>query len=133
MALHEPKRMDECFYFTNRTIGEKGRIMAWCFKPLCPKCKKEKLGKPVDAKTGKVKKRADVYVCPSCGYEVAVKELEPTLTLNVKYTCPYCGKSGEAETQYKRKKFQGVDAFVFECRHCGEKIGISKKLKEFKK
>jgi len=131
--MKEPESMDECFYFTNRTIGEKGQAMAWCFKPMCPKCKKSKLGKPVDSKTGKVKTRADVYVCPSCGYEIAKKELEPTLTLNIKYTCPHCGKSGEATTEFKRKKFQGVDAFVFKCQFCGEKIGITKKMKQPKK
>lgn len=132
MALKEPKSMEECFYFTNRTIGEKGQVMAWCFRPECPKCKKARLGKPIDKKTGRINKKADVYVCPECGYSVPMKELEQALVLNVKYTCPYCGRSGETTTEYKRKKFRGVDAYVFKCEFCSEKIGITKKMKEFK-
>ncbi len=128
--MKEPESMDECFYFTNRTLEEKGQIIAWVFKPLCPKCKKVKLGKPVDPKTGKIKSRSDVYVCPSCGYEVSVKEFAPTLNVNIKYTCPHCGKSGETTTPFQRKKFKGVDAFVFVCEHCNEKIGITKKMKK---
>lgn len=130
MTLKEPASMDECFYFTNRNVGS-GNVIAWCFKPDCPKCKKAKLGKPVVK--GKIKKKSDVYVCPSCNYTVAVAELEPTLTMNVKYTCPHCGKSGEATTAYQRKKFQGVDSYVFECGFCKQKIPITKKMKEVKK
>ena len=49
MALKQPESMDECFYFTNRTLEEgKGRATAWVFKPDCPKCGKAKMGKPID-------------------------------------------------------------------------------------
>ena len=46
--------MDECFYFTNRTLEDgKGKATAWVLKPECPKCKKGPMGKPVVK--GKVK------------------------------------------------------------------------------
>ena len=56
MSLREPKSMDECIYFTNRTIG-KGMIKAWVFRESCTKCGKELMGKPRDKKTGKPKIR----------------------------------------------------------------------------
>ena len=134
MTLKEPESMDECFYFTNRTIEDgKGNAMSWVFRPDCPKCGKAKMGKPVDAKTGKVKTRAKEYVCPACHYEVPMEEFSDTLIMNIKYTCPYCGNEGEATTQYKLKTFKGVKAYVFECSKCKEKIGITKKMKEIKK
>ena len=124
--------MDECFYFTNRQ-SDNSYIRAWVFKPVCPKCGKAKLGKPVDEKTGKVKIRAKEYVCPGCKSVFEKDEIDPTLEMNIKYKCPHCGIEGEATTQYKRKKWQGVDAYVFKCDKCGEKIGITKKMKEPKK
>jgi DNA-directed RNA polymerase subunit RPC12/RpoP len=127
-----PESMDECFYFTNRTI-DSGSVIAWVYKPKCPKCKKGIMGKPVDPKTGKVKRRAEIYVCSECGHEVNSKEFDETLTVEIQYTCPFCGKSGEATTEYKRKSYKGVPAYVFKCVHCGEKIGITKKMKEPKK
>ncbi len=87
----------------------------------------------MDSKTGKVKTRSSEYVCPSCDYSVPKEEFEPTLSMNVQYTCPHCGKSGETTTPYKRKKFKGVDAYVFQCNDCNEKIPITKKMKEPKK
>ena len=134
MTLKQPESMEECLYFTNRTLEDgKGSIIAWVFRPDCPKCKKAKMGKPVDPKTGKVKTRAKEYVCPECGYTIAKEVLEPTLTLNIKYKCPYCGNEGETTAEYKRKKFKGVDAYVFTCQKCNEKIGITKKMKKPKK
>ena len=131
MALKMPESMDECFYFTNRTLeGGKGSVIAWVRRPKCSKCGKGVMGKPVDPKTGKVKKRADIYVCPECGYEVSVEELNPTLNVEIRYKCPFCGNEGEATTEYKRKKYKGVDAYVFTCGKCGEKIGITKKMKK---
>ncbi len=91
------------------------------------------MGKPVNPKTGKVKSRADIYVCPECGHEVNSKEFDETLKVEIQYTCPFCGKSGEATTEYKRKSYKGVKAYVFVCEHCGEKIGITKKMKVPKK
>src|SRR5210317_1196114 len=105
--------MEECFYFTNRSLEDgKGSAMAWVFKPDCPECGKAKMGKPVDSKTGKVKVRAKEYVCPECNHTVDKLDFEATLTMNVKYTCPYCGKEGEGTTDYKLKTYKGVKAYV---------------------
>lgn len=133
MTITMPDSMDECFYFSRRTLDNNGRVVAWVFRPDCPSCGKAKIGKPVDSKTGKVKTRSSEYVCPSCDYSVPKEEFEPTLSMNVQYTCPHCGKSGETTTPYKRKKFKGVDAYVFQCNDCNEKIPITKKMKEPKK
>lgn len=134
MGLKMPDSMDECFYFTNRNLEEgKGSIIAWVYRPKCPKCGKGVMGKPVDPKTGKVKKKADTYTCKECGYEVDSKEFDETLKVEVQYKCPFCGNEGEATTEYKRKKYKGVDAYVFACGKCNEKIGITKKMKAVKK
>jgi len=133
MGFAMPESMDECFYFTNRTLeGGKGSVIAWVRRPKCPKCGKGTMGKPVDKKTGKIKKKSDVYACPACGHEIGVEVYEPTLNVEIQYKCPYCGNEGETTTEYKRKKFKGVDAYVFVCQKCGEKIGITKKMKEIK-
>ena len=126
----EPESMEGLVYITNRIIGN-GKIKAWVYKKECPKCHKVKMGKPVEK--GKVKIRAPEYVCPECGYREDKEEHEDTLTVEIKYTCPYCGNSGEATTEYKRKSFEGVKAYVFECGKCGKKIGITKKMKKPKK
>ena len=131
MTLQEPASMDECVYFTNRTIGS-GKAMAWVFRKECPKCKEGRLGKPIK-KNGKPDKKADHFECPKCKYKEPNEETEKDLTVNIKYTCPHCGKEGEATTGYERKSFQGVKAYVFECNDCQQKIGITKKLKEPKK
>ncbi len=133
MALRIPESMEECLYFTNRSVGEDGTVMAWVYRKECPKCKKVQMGKPVDPKTGKVKSRSKEYVCPACGYTEEKKEHEESLTLEAQYTCPECGKMGEGTSIYKRKAFKGVQAYVIECEHCGAKIPITKKLKEPKK
>jgi predicted RNA-binding Zn-ribbon protein involved in translation (DUF1610 family) len=125
--ITEPENMDELVYFTNRTLENNGKIKAWVYKIDCPKCKKEKMGKPVEK--GKVKIRAKEYVCNSCKYLEQQKEHEDKLTVEVIYTCPYCGFSGEATTEYKRKTFMGVPSYVFKCGKCNEKIGITKKMK----
>ena len=93
-------------------------------------CRKAKMSKPIDKKTGGVKIRAKEYTCPICAHTVSKDEFEPTLDMEIEYTCPACGKSGEATTPYKRKKFKGVDAYVFECRDCHEKILLTKKMKD---
>ena len=139
MVVKEPKSMDECIYFTNRSIGEKGRIKAWVFKQKCPKCGKELMGKPKDPKTGKAKIRAKEYVCPSCKYTVEKQEYEETLNICVKYTCPHCSNNSELETQFKRKKVQifkeekkkkvSIDSVRFQCDRCGKNIDITKKMK----
>ena len=91
------------------------------------------MGKPINEKTGKVKSRAKIYVCPECNHEVDKAEFDKTMPVEVQYTCPHCGKSGEATTEFKLKSFQGVKAYVFKCEHCDEKIGITKKMKVPKK
>ncbi|MCF7860636.1 hypothetical protein K9M79_00195 [Candidatus Woesearchaeota archaeon] len=129
--MKKPDSMDECLYFTRRTIGD-GHIVAWALKKECPECKKALMGKPI-GKEGKVKIRASEYVCPECGHTEQKKEHEATLTLSVEYTCPHCKHKGESETKYQRKSFQGVQSFIIACDNCGEKIPITKKMKEPKK
>jgi len=135
----EPKSMDELVYFTRRNIKE-GSVMAWVYRGDCPKCKKGKMGKPRDGKTGKVKTRATEYECPACHYTVPKDEYEDTLECEVSYTCPHCGKKGEAAIPFNRKKVRvfdeekqkkvSVDAIRFTCAHCKESIDIVKKMKQ---
>ncbi len=129
MALRFPKSMDECIYFSNRSINDNS-VTAWVYRKDCPKCKKVKMGKPVEK--GKVKIRAEKYVCPACSYSEGKTEHEESLELQAKYTCPHCGKEGESTTQYKRKNYKGVQSFVVACQHCGEAIPLTKKLKGVK-
>ncbi|MFT4310176.1 MAG: hypothetical protein ACMXYC_00940 [Candidatus Woesearchaeota archaeon] len=129
MTLQEPKSMDDVFYFTNRTLENGGWLKAWVYKPASPKGKGV-LSLP-KTKTGKPDKKATVYV-DEAGNEYDRKETDATLFVEVKYKSPYTQKEGEAKTPYKRKKFKGVDAFVFEDQE-GNKIPITKKLKEVKK
>ena len=129
--LIKPQSMEEWVYFTNRTI-DSGRAMAWVFTRQCPKCKKGVMGKP-QKKGGKVDKKADYYVCYSCGYQESNEQVERNLVLNVEYKCPHCGNESETTTEYKRKSFEGVPSYVFECQKCNKKIGLTKKMKEGKK
>jgi len=130
MALTQPQSTSECLYFTRRELDNNGFIMAWVFKKKCPKCNKSIMGKPVVK--GKVKIRAKEYICPNCGFTEQKDEHENTLTVNVIYTCPYCGNKGEATTIFKRKNLDGIPSYIFECDKCKKKIGITKKLKEKK-
>jgi predicted RNA-binding Zn-ribbon protein involved in translation (DUF1610 family) len=127
MALRELKSMDECVYFTNRTIGN-GKAVCWVFRETCPKCKKGVVGKPKDKK-GKVLMRAKEYVCPNCGFTMQKQEYEDTLTANVSYTCPHCGNKGEAQVPFKRKKIDGIDTLRVKCAKCNANIDITKKMK----
>ena len=131
MALQQPESMDECIYFTRRSLLEKGKVMAWVLRQPCPKCKKGMMGKPVD--DGHIKIRAKEYVCPSCKYTVEKEEYEDTLSCDIIYTCPKCQFQGETTAPFKRKTWQGVKAIVFECGKCKEKLGVTKKMKEGKK
>ncbi len=128
MAVKEPESMDDLVYFTKRAIGT-GAVRAWVYREKCPACGKALMGKPKDA-SGKVKVRASEYVCEACGHSVEKKAYEATLTASITYTCPACGTEGETEIPYRRKKVQGVDALVFPCAKCGEKILVSKKMKD---
>jgi predicted RNA-binding Zn-ribbon protein involved in translation (DUF1610 family) len=129
--LIEPKSMEECVYFTNRSIDSKGKVKCWVYREKCPKCKKGLMGKPRDSK-GKIKIRADEYVCPECGLKIEKQEYEDSLTASIKYTCPNCQHEGEIAIPFKRKKTQGVDALKFECQKCKTLIFITKKMKELK-
>ncbi len=129
MPIKIPETMDDCLYFTNRSIGA-GSVIAWVYRKLCPKCKKVKMGKP--NKDGKVKARAQIYVCPGCGYTEEKIEHEESLNLEAVYTCPECGKGGESTGIYQRKKFKGVLSYLVECAYCQAKIPLTKKLKGVK-
>lgn len=131
MPLKKPSSMEECLYFTNRSIGE-GFATAWVYRKECPKCKKGRLGKPIK-KNGKADKKAAYYECPACKYQESNEQVESSVKLEVQYKCPYCGNEGEATTEYKRKAFEGVPSYVFECQKCSKNIGITKKLKNTKK
>ena len=127
----EPESMNECLYFTNRTIGDLGKAKAWVYKKLCPKCGKVKMGKPIVK--GKVKIRAKEYVCPECGYVEEKKEHEESLKLELKYTCPECECEGDGEAPYIWKTFEGVKSILFICDNCDKKIAVTKKMKDPKK
>ena len=92
MALKKPESMEECVYYTKRSI-DKGNVTAWVFKEKCEKCGKGLMSKPKDPKTGKPKIRATEYVCEECGFSIPKKEYEESLTANIEYTCPYCSYS----------------------------------------
>ena len=138
MAIKQPNSMDECIYFTRRSI-DKGQVKAWVFKELCPKCKKSLMSKPRNPKTGKTKIRAKEYVCPVCNNIVQEEEYEGSLTANVEYTCPQCDHKGETQTPFKRKKVRifdeelqkkiTVETLRFSCQKCGKNIDITKKMK----
>ncbi len=132
MPLKEPHSMEELIYFTNRTLeGGKGKIKAWVYKKVCPKCGKAKMGKPIEK--GEVKIRAKEYTCPKCGFTEEKVTHEESLTLEAKYTCQECGKEGESTTLYKRKSSMGVPAYVVDCSNCKAKIPLTKKMKQVKK
>lgn len=126
MAIKEPESMDDLFYFTNRVLENGGWAKAWVYKPIAPSGK-GKLQKPKDPKTGRPKVRSTVYVDDE-GNEYPREEIDPTLSVEIKYKSPFTGNEGEATVPYKRKTWQGVPAFVFED-DAGNKIGITKKMK----
>ena len=86
MALQIPDSMDNLVYFSRRKLADdKGPVIAWVKKSRCAKCKKGLMGKPVDAKTGKIRVRATEYQCDQCGtteekkaigtFEVEIRDL----------------------------------------------------------
>lgn len=109
MDIREPASMDECVFFTRRTIGEKGKIAAWVLRDKCPQCKQGVMGKPRDEKTGKVKIRAKEYVCPQCSFSMEEEAYENTLQINIKYTCPHCGGQGTTQQPFLFKKMKTDD------------------------
>src|SRR3989344_2142829 len=130
MALKIPDSMEECLYFTNRSLDNGGTVLAWVYRKTCPKCQKAKMGKPVVK--GKVKTRAEEYQCPACKFSEDKTSHEESLTLQAQYACPACGKKGESAAAYKRQSYQRVPAYVVECQHCQAKIPLTKKLKKLK-
>lgn len=131
MNCKQPESMDEAIYFSRRTLEPKGRATAWARKKACPKCKKALMGKPVDK--GKIKIRATEYVCPACGYSEPKAEHEKDLVMCVDYECPFCNHKAIGTTSYIPKTYQGVKSRVVICEGCGEKIAITKKMKDPKK
>lgn len=131
MPLKKPENVGDCLYFTNRII-DSGRAMAWVFRKECPKCKKGIMGKP-KKKNGALDKKAENYVCYSCNYLETNEQVENSLRINIDYKCPHCENEGETTSEYKRKSFEGVQSYVFECEKCHKKIGLTKKLKATKK
>jgi predicted RNA-binding Zn-ribbon protein involved in translation (DUF1610 family) len=131
MNGNEPESMNDVVYFSRRTLEPKGRATAWACKVSCPKCKNALMGKPIEK--GKIRIRAEEYVCPSCGYTEEKLEHEKKLTIAVKYTCPHCDKEGFSEGPYKRKTYMGASSYLVDCEHCGGKIAITKRMKEPKK
>ncbi len=120
--------IEKLIYFTQRRI-DSGRAVCWVYRQKCLKCGEGLMGKPRD-KTGKVKVRAKEYVCSECDYSVEKKEYEEGLTANIEYVCPRCKFEGKTRIPFKRKKVDGIDALVFKCEKCGERILITKKMKE---
>ena len=130
MGIQFPESMDDCIYFTRRLLDHDGKIIAWIYHAECEECHKGKMGKPRE--NGKVKIRAKEYVCDSCGHIESKEEHEPKQQVEIQYTCPFCKHSGEATTQNIRVSYKGVRSYVFSCEQCGEKIGITKKMKQIK-
>lgn len=128
MAFQQPASTDGLVYYTNRELGDKGKVLCWVPRSSCPKCGKGLMGKPVDA-AGKVKIRAKEYVCPACRYTAEKEAYEETLTATIIYTCPACSHAGELQLPFRRKKVGSVAALPFACQQCGEKIIITKKMK----
>ena len=132
MEIKKPSSMEECLYFTNRSLDNDGYAVAWVYRKPCPKCKNARLGKPIK-KNGKADKKAAVYECPTCKHQEPNEKIEAELKVEVEYQCPNCKNKGMTTTEYKRKNFEGVQAYVFACGKCGKNIGITKKLKSTKK
>ena len=139
MALTEPKSMEECVYFTNRLLNEKGKARCWVFREKCSKCGKGLMNKPRDPKTGKIQIRAKEFKCPECSYTLPEQEYEDSLTANIQYTCPYCSHNGEIQVPFERKKVRilneaetkkkTTESLRFQCQKCNKNIDITKKMK----
>lgn len=128
-----PETMDELLYFTNRRLPDGTKILAVVERKDCPECGKEKMGKPINEKTGKVKTRAKEYVCPNCGHEEPKKAHEESLELDIQYTNSEQTEVKRTKTPYKRRTWKGMKSFVFENEFTGERMGITKRLKTKKK
>ena len=136
MPLKEPQSMDECVYFSNRILGEKGKARVWVFREKCPKCNEGLMGKPLDAKTGRPKIRTKEFQCPKCKYSLPQEEYEDSLNANIQYTCPHCQNKDELQISFKRQKVRienpetgkkkTKQAIRFQCSKCSKNIDIIK-------
>ncbi len=132
-----PNSMDECVYFTNRSLIDEnrapiGKVICWVSRVNCLKCKKGWMGKPLDPKTKKIKVRATEYVCSECGVVEEKAEHEARLSAHAQYTCPGCKKQGEGTVPFARKTYMGAKSILFACQHCATKIAVTKKMKDLK-
>ncbi len=127
--VKEPESMEQLVHHTLRTLPNDGTIRLWVYKKDCPACKKGKMGKPKDPKTGKAKIRAKEYVCPECAHSIEKAEYEDTLVAEAVYKCPECKKDGEWTGSFKRKTIQGAPTIRVVCEHCGAFIDVTKKFK----
>ena len=109
MTLEEPKSMDDCLYFTNRTIGG-GKTMAWVLRPLCEKCNEGRFGKPIK-KNGKPDKKAEYFECPKCKAQMTNEEAEETLK-NIQYS-HLLGQSNEVSMSQRRKFYWWIKEKTF--------------------
>ena len=137
MSFKKPESMDECVYFSQRSLNNEkgepsGEITTWIFREMCRKCGKEKMGKPRGS-NGKVKIRANEYVCPSCGLSIEKKAYEDSLIAYAEYVCCYCGSSGETQIPFQRQNIDGVQTLRFNCSNCSGNLDVTKKMKEKKK
>ena len=125
--IMRPKSIEECLYFTNRAIGN-GKAVAWVLRKQCVKCNQGHMIKPL--KRGKPDKKAEFYICNKCSYQESNNDVESNLIMNVEYKCPYCDNESQTTAEYKRKSFQGILSYAFECQKCHKVIGLTKKLKQ---
>lgn len=124
-----PQQMDDLLYFSNRRLPSGIRMIAWVEKITCEGCKKALMGKPVDEKTGKVKIRSSIFVCPECGREEKKAVHTKKLTMQVRYTDETGKEWKKAETEYKLRTWQGMKAYVFDNEFTGKPMGVTKRLK----
>ncbi len=124
-----PTSMEDLLYFSNRKMPDGVRIIAWVDKLTCEKCKKALMGKPINEKTGKVKIRAAVFVCPECEHEEPKTAHTKKLVMQIRYTDETGKNWKSAQTAYTLKTWKGMKAYVFQNEFTGEKMGVTKRLK----
>src|SRR3989344_8480094 len=103
LMVQLPSSVDECIYFTRRSLGKLGKVVAWVPRQLC-KCGQGLMEKPRDPKTHRFKLRASEYLCSVCKFSAPVDSFEDSLTMSAQYICPSCGKSGDVSVPFRRKK-----------------------------
>lgn len=122
----KPKDISELDFFTRQIIGEDGFAFMWCYKPLCPECKK--------ARVKKAKKRDKNYSCIECKKEFEPEEYKGLLKFNLEYTCPECKHKGELHGDWDKPKSKTAPTMLkFACEKCGAKLKVMRIKKEKKK